>query len=135
VLTSQGLTELYGAPVDVVRAQGRVIVVPSSEGYAPCSSSFAGRPRRRGPRWARLVAVWDKLFNFENYGELLALLHNSILAGAILGMVGGLIGVFVMMRDLTFAVHGMSELGSSGISVGRRMVVMGGWRWGATVLG
>jgi zinc/manganese transport system permease protein len=60
--------------------------------------------------------VWDKLFNFDNYGELLALLHNSILAGAILGMVGGLIGVFVVMRDLTFAVHGISELSFAGAS-------------------
>ncbi len=60
--------------------------------------------------------MWDKLFNFDNYGELLALLHNSILAGAILGLVGGLIGVFVMMRDLTFAVHGISELSFAGAS-------------------
>ena len=27
VLTSEGLTELYGAPVDVLHAQGRIIVV------------------------------------------------------------------------------------------------------------
>jgi len=60
--------------------------------------------------------VWDKIFNFDDYGELLALLHNSILAGAILGLVGGLIGVFVMMRDLTFAVHGISELSFAGAS-------------------
>ena len=32
VLTSQGLTELYGAPVDVLSAHGRIIVVPSVEG-------------------------------------------------------------------------------------------------------
>ncbi len=31
VLTSAGLTELYGAPVEVLRAQGRVIVVASSD--------------------------------------------------------------------------------------------------------
>jgi zinc/manganese transport system ATP-binding protein len=31
VLTSEGLTELYGAPVEVVRAQGRVIVVASTD--------------------------------------------------------------------------------------------------------
>ena len=31
VLTSAGLTELYGAPVDVIRAQGRVIVVASTD--------------------------------------------------------------------------------------------------------
>nr|WP_328841296.1 ATP-binding cassette domain-containing protein [Nakamurella leprariae] len=32
VLTSAGLTELYGAPVDVVRVQDRVIVVSATEG-------------------------------------------------------------------------------------------------------
>lgn len=31
VLTSAGLSELYGAPVDVLRAQGRIIVVSSTE--------------------------------------------------------------------------------------------------------
>ena len=60
------------------------------------------------------MSVWDKLFSFENYGELLTLLHNSILAGALLGLIGGLIGVFVVMRDLTFAVHGISELSFAG---------------------
>jgi zinc/manganese transport system permease protein len=60
------------------------------------------------------MSVWDKLFSFENYGELLQLLHNSILAGALLGLIGGLIGVFVVMRDLTFAVHGISELSFAG---------------------
>ena len=63
------------------------------------------------------MSVWDKIFNFDNYGELVALLHNSILAGAVLGLVGGLIGVFVMMRDLTFAVHGISELSFAGASL------------------
>ncbi len=63
-----------------------------------------------------MSAVWDKMFNFENYGELLALLQNSIIAGALLGLIGGLIGVFVMMRDLTFAVHGISELSFAGAS-------------------
>jgi len=60
--------------------------------------------------------IWDKMFNFDNYGELLALLQNSIIAGALLGLIGGLIGVFVMMRDLTFAVHGISELSFAGAS-------------------
>jgi zinc/manganese transport system permease protein len=73
------------------------------------------------------MSIWDKIFNFDDYGELLALLHNSILAGAILGLVGGLIGVFVMMRDLTFAVHGISELSVAGASfallVGMNVVV------------
>lgn len=54
--------------------------------------------------------------DFSDYGELLALVSNSILAGAILGVVGGLIGVFVMSRDLAFAVHGISELSFAGAS-------------------
>jgi len=60
------------------------------------------------------MSVWDKLFSFQNYAELLGLLYNSILAGALLGLIGGLIGVFVVMRDLTFAVHGISELSFAG---------------------
>jgi zinc/manganese transport system permease protein len=58
--------------------------------------------------------LWSRMFNFENYGELLGLVQNSILAGAILGIVGGLIGVFVMQRDMAFAVHGISELSFAG---------------------
>jgi len=60
------------------------------------------------------MSLWDRMFTFDNYGELLGLLHNSIIAGALLGLIGGLIGVFVMMRDLTFAVHGISELSFAG---------------------
>lgn len=54
------------------------------------------------------------VFNFDDYGTLLWLVRNSILAGAVLGLVGGLIGVFVMQRDMAFAVHGISELSFAG---------------------
>jgi zinc/manganese transport system permease protein len=57
---------------------------------------------------------WSKLFDFSDYGALIVLLQNSILAGAVLGIVGGLVGVFVMSRDLAFAVHGISELSFAG---------------------
>lgn len=58
--------------------------------------------------------LWAQLFNFDDYGELLYLVRNSLIAGAILGVVGGLIGTFVMSRDLAFAVHGISELSFAG---------------------
>ena len=61
---------------------------------------------------------WSKLFVFDNYGELVVLLQNSIIAGALLGVVGGLIGVFVIARDMPFAVHGISELSFAGASAG-----------------
>ncbi|MFJ3921498.1 metal ABC transporter permease [Streptomyces sp. NPDC090022] len=58
--------------------------------------------------------IWQQIFNFDNYGDLLALVHNSLLAGALVGLVGGLAGVFVIMRDMPFAVHGISELSFAG---------------------
>jgi zinc/manganese transport system permease protein len=58
--------------------------------------------------------LWSQLFSFADYGELLGLVRNSIFAGAVLGVVGGLIGVFVMQRDMAFAVHGISELSFAG---------------------
>src|SRR5512133_1404495 len=62
--------------------------------------------------------LWSELFSFANYGELLALVRNSILAGAVLGLAGGLVGVFVMARDLPFAVHAISELSFAGAAAG-----------------
>ncbi|MBB5781589.1 metal ABC transporter permease [Nonomuraea jabiensis] len=60
--------------------------------------------------------IWGQIFNYDNYGELLALVTNSLIAGAVLGIVGGLISVVVMMRDLAFAVHGIAELSFAGAS-------------------
>jgi zinc/manganese transport system permease protein len=60
--------------------------------------------------------VWQQVFNFDHYTELLALVRDSLVAGAALGLIGGLVGVFVMMRDLPFAVHGISELSFAGAS-------------------
>jgi zinc/manganese transport system permease protein len=59
---------------------------------------------------------WHQIINFDNYGELLPLVKNSLIAGAVLGVVGGLVSVFVMTRDLPFAVHGVSELSFAGAS-------------------
>ncbi|MGO4435135.1 metal ABC transporter permease [Paenarthrobacter sp. RAF9] len=61
-----------------------------------------------------LATVFQTIFNFENYSELLVLVQNSIWAGAVLGLLGGLVGTFVMKRDLAFAVHGISELSFAG---------------------
>ncbi|MFI8215237.1 metal ABC transporter permease [Streptomyces sp. NPDC085932] len=60
--------------------------------------------------------IWHQIFDFTAYGALLSLVRNSLVAGAALGLVGGLAGVFVLMRDLPFAVHGISELSFAGAS-------------------
>lgn len=62
--------------------------------------------------WADLQ---DAMFGgLADYGAILALVSNSVVAGAVLGLVGGLVGVFVMQRDMAFAVHGISELSFAG---------------------
>jgi zinc/manganese transport system permease protein len=63
-----------------------------------------------------MTDLWSQLFSFQDFGELVALVRNSIIAGAVLGLVGGLIGPFVVTRNLPFAVHGISELSFAGAS-------------------
>lgn len=59
--------------------------------------------------------VGDAMFGgLSQYGAILQLVSNSVWAGAVLGLAGGLVGVFVMQRDMAFAVHGISELSFAG---------------------
>ncbi len=60
VLTSAGLTELYGAPVEVVRAQGRVIVVASNDpstGYHLAENDHSGGDHGESDRTGRFGKV------------------------------------------------------------------------------
>lgn len=57
------------------------------------------------------------LFDFSDYDQLLPLIFNSLVAGALLAVMGGLIGIFVSNRDMSFAVHGISELSFAGAAV------------------
>jgi len=61
--------------------------------------------------------AWSDVFSFEDYGELLVLMRNPLIAAIALGIVGGLIGTFVMQRDMAFAVHGISELSFAGAAL------------------
>jgi zinc/manganese transport system permease protein len=63
------------------------------------------------------TSILSHIFSFQDFGELVALVRNSIIAGALLGVVGGLIGPFVITRNLPFAVHGISELSFAGASI------------------
>jgi zinc/manganese transport system permease protein len=62
-------------------------------------------------------ALWGRLFDFSDYDRLIPLVANSLWAGALLALIGGLIGVFVMTRELSFAVHGVSELSFAGAAI------------------
>lgn len=57
------------------------------------------------------------IINFTDFGQLLPLVTSSLIAGAVLGVLAGFIGPMIHARDLSFAVHGTSELSFAGASV------------------
>ena len=60
---------------------------------------------------------FSDVFNFSDYDRLIPLVTNSLWAGALIALIGGLVGVFVMNRELSFAVHGISELSFAGAGI------------------
>ena len=60
---------------------------------------------------------WSDIINFSDYDRLIPLVANSLWAGAVLALIGGLVGVFVMTRELSFAVHGIAELSFAGAAI------------------
>jgi zinc/manganese transport system permease protein len=58
----------------------------------------------------------DKLFDFGLTADLLKydFAQNALLAAAVLGLVAGVLGPLVVMRKMSFAVHGTSELAFTG---------------------
>lgn len=57
---------------------------------------------------------WDRLISFTDFADLVPLVAGSIVAGAILGILAGVVGPMIQARDLAFAVHGASELSFAG---------------------
>lgn len=55
-------------------------------------------------------------FDWDTTGKLLTydFVHNALIAAALLGLISGLIGIFIVMRQMSFSVHGVSELALTG---------------------
>jgi zinc/manganese transport system permease protein len=64
----------------------------------------------------RLANTLHHLFSFDITANLLThdFVQQALLAAALLGLVAGLIGPFIVMRQMSFAVHGSSELSLTG---------------------
>lgn len=64
----------------------------------------------------RLAEVLHNLFAFDVTAHLLQhdFVQQALVAAALLGLVAGLIGPFIVMRQMSFAVHGSSELSLTG---------------------
>lgn len=63
-----------------------------------------------------LREILDRVFTVEGTGELLRLdfVQSSLIAGALLALVAGALGPLVVARQVSFAVHGTSELTFTG---------------------
>lgn len=64
----------------------------------------------------RLAHLLDNLFSFDITADLLHrdFVQQAVIAAALLALVAGLIGPFIVMRQMSFAVHGSSELSLTG---------------------
>lgn len=64
----------------------------------------------------KITHVLNNLFSFEVTADLLSrdFVQKALLAAALLALVAGLIGPFIVMRQMSFAVHGSSELSLTG---------------------
>lgn len=64
----------------------------------------------------RLSDLLRNLFSFDITADLLSrdFVQQALLAAALLALVAGLIGPFIVMRQMSFAVHGSSELSLTG---------------------
>jgi len=66
----------------------------------------------------KLTHLLHNLFSVDITADLLRrdFVQQAVLAAALLALVAGLIGPFIVMRQMSFAVHGSSELSLTGAS-------------------
>ncbi|TSD95632.1 metal ABC transporter permease [Skermania sp. ID1734] len=66
----------------------------------------------------KLADVFSKFFDFGLTSDLLGydFVQHALLAAAILGLLAGAIGPLIISRQMSFAVHGTSELSLTGAS-------------------
>jgi zinc/manganese transport system permease protein len=78
-----------------------------------------------------LAEILRRLFTFQGTGELLRLdfVQQALIAGALLALIAGALGPLIVARQVSFAVHGTSELTFTGAAaallVGSSLVSVG----------
>lgn len=56
-------------------------------------------------------------FSTEGYWDLFQLVQNSVITAGVLGLMGGLIGIFIMLRRTALVVHGIAEISFAGAAL------------------
>ncbi len=87
---SESLSRLYGFPIEVVRAAGRVFVVLA-----------------RGAMWPSWLVTMDTIISYLGY----AFVWHALIAGTLSAILGAVVGYFVVLRNINFAAHALSHIG------------------------
>ena len=68
-----------------------------------------------------MKAQWSDFFDFDATMNLLSydFVQQALVATALLGILGGVLGPMVVSRQMSFAVHGTSELSFTGAAAAR----------------
>ena len=68
----------------------------------------------------KLTQLWQQMWSFDQTSELLRLdfVQHALIAAAIIGLVSGVMGPLIVSRQMSFAVHGTSELSMAGAAFG-----------------
>lgn len=64
-----------------------------------------------------MMEQFTSSFTTEGYWELFWLVRNSIITAAVLGLMGGVIGIFIMLRRSSLVVHGIAEISFAGAAL------------------
>lgn len=80
-----------------------------------------------------ITGVANKVIDLSGTGELLdqPFVRNALLAGALLGLLAGLLGPLAVGRGMSFAVHGTSELTFTGAAAALLVAGAAGVAFGA----
>lgn len=64
-----------------------------------------------------MIEQFTSSFSTEGYWELFWLVRNSVITAAVLGLMGGVIGIFIMLRRSSLVVHGIAEISFAGAAL------------------
>ena len=104
VLTPDVLERTYGARMDVLEHAGMPIVVRTPAARHDAPTRLGERSCTRGSRWP--VAMIDDAaasrYQFEFF-------RNGVIVATLAGALCGLVGVYVVLRNMSYIGHGMSH--------------------------
>ena len=100
VVTGPVLSRLYGAPIEVVRVEGRYFVM---------AGGVERRTRRASPRRRITLTPTStrRMFEYD-------FMRTAFAAAGMAAVLAGTVGFFLVLRGQTFAGHALSHVGFTG---------------------